>query len=199
MRWWRGCRGCEPVSLSILTLPGWNGSGPEHWQTHWEQLHGAQRVEQHDWDRPLRGDWMMRLEESVLAAPGAVVLVAHSLACHLVAAWAAHSRHTARVRGALLVAVPDLAPGGEPGSHPLHPLPPELHSWQPVVRQRLPFASLVLASSDDPYASLERAALWAADWGSDFEALGPLGHVNAGSGLGAWPQGWARLQAWLSV
>ncbi len=32
----------------VLTLPGWHGSGPEHWQTLWEQQSGYQRVQQHD-------------------------------------------------------------------------------------------------------------------------------------------------------
>ncbi len=80
------------VSSNILLLPGWQNSGPDHWQSHWEALHGYQRVEQHDWMRPLRGDWMARLEEVVLDADGPVVLVAHSLGCILIAAWAAHSR-----------------------------------------------------------------------------------------------------------
>ena len=41
----------------ILLLPGWQDSGPGHWQTAWEQRHGCTRVAQHDWMRPLRGDW----------------------------------------------------------------------------------------------------------------------------------------------
>ena len=71
---------------TILTLPGWQGSGPEHWQTRWEARHGDQRVQQHDWMRPLRGDWTARLQDVVLARPGPVVLAAHSLGC-LLAAW----------------------------------------------------------------------------------------------------------------
>ena len=53
----------------VLTLPGWQGSGPGHWQSRWEALHGCIRVEQHDWDRPLRGDWTARLQDVVLAQP----------------------------------------------------------------------------------------------------------------------------------
>ena len=49
----------------VLILPGWLSSGPSHWQTRWEHLHGHTRVEQHDWQRPLRGDWSARLEEMV--------------------------------------------------------------------------------------------------------------------------------------
>ena len=41
---------------NVLLLPGWQNSGPQHWQTLWEQRHGYHRVEQSDWDRPLRGD-----------------------------------------------------------------------------------------------------------------------------------------------
>ena len=89
---------------NILLLPGWQNSGPDHWQSRWETAHGYQRVEQHDWMRPLRGDWSVRLEETVADADGPVVLAAHSLGCILTAWWAAHTRHAAKVRGALLVA-----------------------------------------------------------------------------------------------
>ncbi|HWT18887.1 MAG TPA: alpha/beta hydrolase, partial [Variovorax sp.] len=92
----------------VFLLPGWQNSGPGHWQTRWESVHGDHRVEQHDWMRPLRGDWSARLEEEVLAASEPVVFAAHSLGCILVAAWAAHSRNTHKVRGALLVAPGDV-------------------------------------------------------------------------------------------
>ena len=52
----------------ILLLPGWQNSDEVHWQSRWEALHGDHRVEQHDWMRPLRGDWSARLEEEVLAS-----------------------------------------------------------------------------------------------------------------------------------
>ena len=61
-------------SCSILTLPGWQNSGPQHWQSRWEALYGYQRVEQHDWRRPLRGDWTARLQEVVVDSPAPVVL-----------------------------------------------------------------------------------------------------------------------------
>ena len=52
---------------AILLLPGWQNSDPSHWQSRWEAVHGDRRVEQHEWMRPLRGDWSARLEEEVLA------------------------------------------------------------------------------------------------------------------------------------
>jgi len=33
---------------NVLILPGWHGSGPQHWQTLWQQRHGYRRIEQHD-------------------------------------------------------------------------------------------------------------------------------------------------------
>jgi len=164
----------------VLILPGWQNSGAAHWQSRWQQDHGYERVQQHDWQRPLRGDWCARLEEVLLQDQRPAVLVAHSLGCLLVAAWAAHSRHTSRVRGALLVA---------PGDAERVDLRPVLASWAPIERQRLPFASLLVGSGNDPYCSRERAAGLAQDWGSQWLNLGDCGHINADSGLGAWPQG----------
>ena len=85
----------------VLLLPGWLDSDAEHWQSRWERCHGYTRVVQSDWLWPRRGDWMARLEEVLLGGDAPALLVAHSLGCHLVAAWAAHSRHVARVSGAL--------------------------------------------------------------------------------------------------
>lgn len=169
----------------VLTLPGWQGSGPDHWQSRWEALHGYQRVEQHDWQRPLRGDWSARLDELMSDARAPVVLVAHSLGCVLVAWWAAHSRHARKVKAALLVAPPDLA---QPE------LRQRLHGWAPVAQQPLPFVSHVLASSNDPWCSLTYAQSLAKAWGAACEDVGPLGHVNAQSGLGDWQPGHAVLR-----
>ena len=85
-------------SALILTLPDWHGAGPDHWLSRWELLHGPQRLEQHDWQRPLRGDWSARLQETVIDSPGPVVLVAHGLGCILAAWWAAHSGQAHRVQ-----------------------------------------------------------------------------------------------------
>ena len=169
---------------TILLLPGWQNSGPDHWQSRWEARHGDLRVEQHDWMRPLRGDWSARLEETVADAEGPVVLAAHSLGCILTAWWAAHSRHTQRVAGALLVAPPDIERDDNRQQIP---------GWAPVARQRLPFRSILVASSDDPFGSLEGASRLAADWGADFVSLGPKGHINADSGLGDWEEGHVLL------
>lgn len=170
---------------NVLILPGWQNSGPEHWQSRWETLHGFRRVDQHDWMTPRRGDWIARLEDVILGSDGPVVLVAHSLGCILTAAWAQVSRSTTRVQGALLVA---------PGDPERDELRGVLPSWAPIVRDRLPFPSLLLGSHDDPYCSLAKAQSLADAWGSRFIDCGPCGHINAESGLGDWPDGLALLR-----
>ena len=192
-----------PPPPRVLLLPGWLNSDAAHWQSRWERLHGYRRVEQADWLWPRRGDWMARLDEALLAqahhaepqAPTraepprpAAVLVAHSLGCLLVAAWAAHTQHAVRVQGALLVAPPDTE---------RLDMPPNLFNWRPIERLRLPFAAHVISSDDDPFCSAERAACLAADWGCAHTTIGARGHINAKSGLGDWPEGHSRLLALL--
>jgi len=169
----------------VLLLPGWLNSGPEHWQSRWEALHGHRRVEQDDWLWPRRGDWMARLDEVLLGSAQPVLLAAHSLGCQLVAAWAAHSAHTGRVAGALLVAPPDTE---------REDMPPNLFNWRPIPRQALPFASVAVVSSDDPYCAPPRAQAMAGAWGSELLEIGARGHINGESGLGDWPEGIALLE-----
>ena len=177
----------DPV---VLQLPGWQNSDAAHWQSRWEMIYGDRRVEQHEWMQPRRGDWSARLEEEVLAASSPVVLVAHSLGCILVAAWAAHSRNTRKVRAALLVA---------PGDVERDDLRQMIPGWAPIVRQKLPFPALMVAADNDPYCASARSRGLAVDWGARFvdasaEDAGRVGgHLNSDSGLGDWPQGRALL------
>jgi predicted alpha/beta hydrolase family esterase len=169
----------------VLLLPGWQNSGPEHWQSRWEALFGYRRVEQHDWMRPLRGDWIARLEEVLLGCGQAAVLVAHSLGCIQVAAWAAHTRNPGRVRAALLVA---------PGDVERTDMREVVPSWPPIPMKPLPFRSMLLISRDDPYCAYERAQAFGRAWGSEVLDQGARGHLNAESGLGDWPEGHELLQ-----
>ena len=177
-------------SSNILILPGWQDSGPQHWQSLWQTQFGYPRVEQHDWMRPLRGDWIARLEDVLLSLDGPAVLVAHSLGCQLVAAWAAHSNNTRLVKAALLVA---------PGDAEREELRPVLGSWSPLVLAPLPFASTLVASDDDPYCTLARATQFASAWGARLVNIGVRGHINAESGLGDWPAGQALLQQLIDI
>ena len=164
----------------VLILPGWQNAGPTHWQSRWQALHGFERMQQADWAWPRCGDWMAQLEEAVLADPCLTALVAHGLGCQLVAAWAAHTRHAAHIKGALLVAPPDTARSD---------MPPQLFTWRGIVCPRLPFPALLIWSTDDPFCTIDRALAMAADWGAEALSLGDSGPINGDSDLGDWPEG----------
>jgi serine hydrolase len=173
--------------IAVLTVPGLWNSGPDHWQTLWEAEEPAwQRIHQADWETPLCDDWVSTIDGAVKATPGTVVLVAHSLGCTAVAHWAEIGRP---IRGALLVAPSDV----EAEAYPEGP-----RAFAPMPLHRLGFPSIVVASSNDPYVSLERARLFADAWGSTFVNVGPCGHINASSGVGAWPEGRALVNQLLA-
>jgi predicted alpha/beta hydrolase family esterase len=169
----------------IVILPGIGGSGEAHWQTYWERRNSrASRFQPRSWDRPDLADWMAALDRAVAAAPGAPLLVAHSLACLLVAHWQRAS--SLPIAGAFLVAVPD--PEAEA-------LPVEAAGFASVPKDKFRFPSLIVASSDDPYGTIEYARARAAQWGSSIVEVGALGHINSQSGLADWPGGSALFQA----
>jgi len=165
--------------VTTLLLPGVGNSGPEHWQSRWLALHPEfHRVLQDDWDRPDLDAWCRNLEAAVHDAPSPVILVAHSLGCLLAVHW--ELRTSLLVRGALLVAPPDPTSAA---------FPPDAVNFGPVPLRRLPFPSILVASSNDPYGTSEFARDCATAWGSRLVEAGPLGHINAASGLGDWRQG----------
>lgn len=166
-------------AVTTLLLPGVGNSGPGHWMSLWEAEHpGFIRVMQDDWDRPDLDAWCRNLEAAVHDAPSPVVLVAHSLGCLLTVHW--ELRTSLLIRGALLVAPPDPASAT---------FPPEAAGFSPVPLTSLPFPSILVASSNDPYSTPEFSRNCAAAWGSRLVEAGPLGHINASSGLGEWGQG----------
>jgi len=174
---------------SVIVLPGYMNSGVGHWQTRWESLHPTfSRVAMADWDHPVREVWCETLDAAVAAQSGPVLFAAHSLGCLTVAFWAlrhASQEALAKVKGALLVALPD--PTG-PG------FPRDASGFEDVPLAMLPFKSIVVASTDDPYGGVPFSQACAAAWGSRWENIGPRGHINADSGLGDWEEG----QRWLA-
>jgi predicted alpha/beta hydrolase family esterase len=167
----------------VLIVPGLGGSGPGHWQSVWQSELAATRVEQADWDQPRRGPWIEALAKAVADAPGAVV-VAHSLGCILLAHLLADHPATA-VAGALLVAPADV-------ERPC-PAPDCVRRFAPVPMRPFPFPSTVVASGNDPFATLARAESFANAWRSELIAIGDAGHINVEAGFGPWPEGRAML------
>jgi len=111
------------------------------------------------------------------------LLIGHSLACCTIVKWAQQYQHT--IKAALLVAPSDT----EAASYP-----PDTTGFTPMPVFTLPFKSMVIASSNDAYVTLQRATHFATSWGSKLINAGPLGHINAASGIGHWPQGYSFLQ-----
>lgn len=167
---------------TVLIIPGLGNSGPEHWQSLWESSHPEyQRVLQSDWDSPRCADWVANLDAAISGADRPVVLVAHSMGCMAVIHWAATTRNPdERVVAALLVSPPDV----EAETIPTGPT-----GFAPCPLIRLPFKSIAVASTNDPFVTLERAKIFTGAWGSELMVLESAGHINAASGHGPWPEG----------
>jgi predicted alpha/beta hydrolase family esterase len=170
----------------VLLVPGIGNSGLTHWQTLWQADHrDVGRVMQRDWDHPACDEWVEVLDKAVGQAAEPPILVAHSLGCLAVAHWAALSDRSCHA--VLLVAVPDPSgPAFPPGATGFMPVPAALRRYRVTV----------VSSSDDPYATARYTEECAAAWGAEHVCLGRRGHINADSGLGDWPDGWAIVNGW---
>jgi uncharacterized protein len=163
--------------FQVLVVPGLHNSGAGHWQTVWEEAHpGWVRVTQDDWSQPDLLAWTARLEAVRRRDPRPALLVAHSFGC-LASARAMAQAPTAYA-GALLVAPADPRKFGVADLLPHTPL------GVPAV---------LVSSANDPWMRPEDAAAWARRWGAELVEAGPLGHINAESGLGTWPDGERQL------
>jgi len=137
----------EMDMADIVILPGIGGSGETHWQTHWEKANPRmRRFQPKNWDRPDLNDWIAALDRAVGEAATPPLLIAHSLACLLVAHWQHDS--SLSVTGAFLVAVPD----SESDAFPIGAA-----TFADTPKGRLRFPSLIVASSDDPYGKIDYA------------------------------------------
>ena len=170
------------ADFNILILPGWHGSGPEHWQTAWEAAFPSmRRVVQTDWESPHYIDWSQQLTAAVETCRKPVVLVGHSLGTTLAVRWAA-DHPDSKVAGAFLVAPTDIDRfAGSPGY--------AIHGFDPILMDPLPFPATVVASRNDDRVSFERARIFASSWGARLVDAGNLGHMGSAAKLGLWPQG----------
>jgi predicted alpha/beta hydrolase family esterase len=170
---------------TILMVPGLRDHVPEHWQTLLEQkLPNAFSVPRMERDKLSCAAWVAELDRTLAAIEGPVVLVAHSAGVMITVHWAQH--HARAIHGALLAAPPDFEsplPEGYPTQDVLR-----ANGWLPTPRARLPFPSIVAASTNDPLGRYERVAELAAAWGSRLVDVGAVGHLNPAAGYGEWPR-----------
>jgi predicted alpha/beta hydrolase family esterase len=168
-----------------LILPGLHDSDAGHWQSRWEARDETLlRVIQDDWETPHCADWVARLDQELANTGQETLLVAHSAGCALVAHWAVGCA-SGLVCGALLVA---------PSDPEVPSFPAGATGFAPIPLLRLPFPSIVVASSTDPFVTVARAQTFASTWGSKFVMIGEAGHINTASGFGDWPEGLALLR-----
>ena len=174
------------VRAHFLIQPGWQNSGPHHWQTLWEEQlgHAATRVPQQDWLVPECSAWAAALEQTIRRTSPPVVILAHSIGC-MATIFAVASASVAAV---VLVAPADAERPDAPGA---------LHTFTPIPMEPLATPALVVASDSDPYCTLDRAETFAQAWKADLEIVTGGGHINADAGFGPWPDGWLMVGEWL--
>ncbi len=154
--------------FNIVFVPGYGNSINGHWQEIWyKEFKDSYWVEQNDWENPRCVDWVEALNLLIQSLEGPILLVTHSLGGSTVVEWS--KKHTANILGAFLVAVPDVQSAN---------FPEAISGYQTLPLEKLPFPSLVLASTDDPYSTVDRTKYFAKTWGSGLISIGYLGQVN---------------------
>ncbi len=180
--------------VEILVIAGHEGAGVAHWQQRLiAKLSSARLVEQEDWLYGSLAKAVAALVLAVAASAKPVVFVAHSAGCILIAHAVAELTAQgliSKVRGGFLVTPMSAEKLRElPGIDPV---------FATVPRGPLPFPTSLVASSTDPYCTLEQSADLALAWGSKLIEAGAQGHINSDSGHGPWPEGMMSFAGFLS-
>lgn len=179
----------KTTQADIIMVPGYKGSGENHWQTRWQnKLKAARRAQMGDWHKPVFEDWKTNLIAAVNEATKPVILVGHSIGTQVIAHAAKDLR--GKVAGAFLVAPPDVE---NENIRPRH-----LLTFGPYCREPLTFPSFTVASRNDQFCEYEKAEEMAASWGSFFIDAGESGHIDTASGHGPWPEGLMVFSKFLS-
>lgn len=181
------------TNLIILILPGWQDSGPQHWQSLWlKKYPNAVKVVQENWMYPEKQEWVKTLNDFIEKySDKEIVLIGHSLACATFAFWANEysSKSSAKIKGALLVSPSDMEASI---------LPNEIKGFRPMPLKPLNFKNIVVVSDDDKWVNLNRAKYFAECWGAELVNIGHAGHINSDAGFGEWPEGERLLQKLLN-
>ncbi len=132
----------DPLSaLTVLLVPGIQDSGPEHWQTCWQQRHPHWlRIAKRDWLEPDLDGWVAAIRRELGEQHSPLLFVGHSFGA--LSSWYFASRSPVEVAGVVLVA-------------PAEPVRFELEDR--ILATPLPLPSLLFASHNDPLLAFSRA------------------------------------------
>jgi len=151
------------MTPTVVIVPGLRDHIAHHWQTLLEaKLPKVVTVPRLTPGTLSRAVWITTLEQTLAKVAGPIIFVAHSAGVMITVHWA--QTYFRPILGALLATPPDFEnplPEGYPTVEQL-----KTHGWLPTPRARLPFTSIVAASTNDPLARYERAAELASAWGS---------------------------------
>lgn len=178
------------MSSTVLTVPGYHGSGQGHWQTWLEsEVAECRRVRRVDWESPILADWALEIRREIDEAVGAVWIVAHSFGC--LATSVAVCDRTEKVAGVILVAPADPSRFSPLGHNELLRQSGKKDDSN-TIRDLLPSGNLgimgvLIASQNDPWMPFSTAQALADTWGLALHDAGEAGHINVESGYGPWP------------
>lgn len=114
--------------VAVLAMPGLGGPSCHGWMVTLENQQKCRLVHQHDWLQPLRGDWMIQLQEAVLMQKRCHLLAA-GLSAHLIGAWLQVTNMVERVASVAII---------DPIELTTNQSSPFLKSWGPQPPQKWP-------------------------------------------------------------
>lgn len=171
------------TKATVLIIPGLRDHVAEHWQTLLESsLVKVRSVAPAETGTLNCANRVARIQAELEKIEGPVILVAHSAGVLMTLHWAA--QHQGNIQGALLAAPPDLAQSW-PENYP-SPDALKTEGWSPLPNLKLPFPSIVVASTNDHLAQFEAVQRMAQTWGSQLVNAGAVGHLNPAAGFGPW-------------
>ncbi|MCB6185040.1 alpha/beta hydrolase [Leeia sp. TBRC 13508] len=169
------------LNSRFIVVPGWKNSGPLHWQSSWaNSLPNVSRVYQENWQEPQLEKWLEGLNNAIEASTTPAILIAHSLGCITATHWVKRNLKSGRVKGLFLVAPADIERANAPK---------EISQFAPILKERIPVPTHVIASTNDPFCQLDRAKTFAKHWEASLTILPDAFHINAESGHQTWNEG----------
>lgn len=161
----------------VLIVPGLHNSDEDHWQTYWQAaLPYSKRIAIDNWSTPDLEKWRNGIKQSLETINEPAIIIAHSFGTLASASIA--EEYADKIAALFLVAPAD---------------PDKFAIADDLPQSVLPVETKIIASSNDPWMTDNKAAYWALQWGADFLRLKNVGHINSQSNIGFWPEGIREL------